>query len=205
MVCLKLAFGITIFCINIYKNNAFISSIPDEPTSFANNTITLSSAAIKMQQRSTVGSYDSSIMMKYIKNKGMDVPMPPNRTKLDKFPTTTERTVVESGMLKVQGRNIVDGTTGTTIYLRGVNMDCYYYFDSTLRPEAQLDWYANENDIQYLKSIQVTSIRLVLHWHYFKTSLGFDLIDQYLEWCSKVGIYIVLDMHVVPPDDDFGY
>lgn len=76
-----------------------------------------------------------------------------------------------------------------------------YYYRYLWDPTAP--WtYATEEDIHYLDGLGVTAIRLGLHWRYFDTSLGFDLIDTYLNWCEQAGIYVILDMHVVPPDDD---
>ncbi|MBI5945687.1 MAG: cellulase family glycosylhydrolase [Chloroflexi bacterium] len=103
------------------------------------------------------------------------------------------------GFLRVQGRDILDDS-GQSILLRGISMDTYYY--SYLWDPAAPQSYATQADIQYLDSLGVTVIRLGLHWRYFDTSLGYDLIDDYLAWCEQAGIYVILDMHVVPPEDD---
>lgn len=101
--------------------------------------------------------------------------------------------------LHVQGREILDAS-GQPVTLRGVNMDTYYY-SYNWNPTAPWE-YATQTDIQYLDSLGVTAIRLGLHWRYFETSLGYDLIDTYLNWCEQAGIYVILDMHIVPPDED---
>ncbi len=104
-----------------------------------------------------------------------------------------------AGFLRVQGREIVDGN-GQPVYLRGVNMHTYYY---SYLWDANAPWnYATQADIQYLATLGVTAIRLGFHWRYFDTSLGFDLLDTYLGWCEQAGIYVILDMHVVPPEND---
>ncbi|MGQ9601999.1 MAG: cellulase family glycosylhydrolase, partial [Candidatus Bipolaricaulia bacterium] len=104
-----------------------------------------------------------------------------------------------AGFLSVQGKDILDGN-GQPIYLRGVNMDTYYY---SYLWDAAAPWtYATQADIQYLASLGVTAIRLGLHWRYFNTPMGYALIDTYLDWCEQAGIYVILDMHVVPPEDD---
>ncbi len=112
------------------------------------------------------------------------------------MPRTTP--AAANGFLRVQGRHIVNAS-GRPILLRGVNMDTYYYgYVWGTSP-----WeYATQEDIQFLERLGVTVIRLGLHWRYFDTSLGFDLIDAYLDWCEQAGIYVILDMHVVPPEDD---
>lgn len=106
-----------------------------------------------------------------------------------------------SSFLKVSGSKIQDGQ-GKAVLLRGVNIHTYYYqyqWDKT----APLK-HATEADIKYLKSLGVNSIRLGLHWQYFQTGLGYQLIDNYVKWCEDAGIYLILDMHVVPPETDVG-
>ena len=107
----------------------------------------------------------------------------------------------EGSGLKVVGNKIVDAQ-GQTLVLKGVNMHTYYYqyaWDKT----APLK-YATEADIKYLKSLGVNSIRLGLHWQYFRTQLGYQLIDNYVRWCENAGIYLILDMHVALPDSTAG-
>jgi hypothetical protein len=104
-----------------------------------------------------------------------------------------------AGFLHVQGHEILDGDD-QPVFLRGVNLHTYYY-NYLWDPGAP--WtYATQEDIQYLAGLGVTAIRLAFHWRYFDTSLGFDLIDTYLDWCEQAGIYVILDMHVVPPEGD---
>lgn len=104
-----------------------------------------------------------------------------------------------TGLLRVQGRTILDGA-GRPVRLRGVNMDTYYYAYAW-NPNAPWE-YADQDDIAWLDGLGVTAIRLALHWRYFESSLGFDLIDAYLDWCRQAGIYVVLDMHITPPAED---
>ncbi len=110
-------------------------------------------------------------------------------------PTPTPR----NPFLHVDGGQIRDGE-GRTVFLRGVNMHTdYYRFEKD--PEAP--WrYATQGDVRFLASLGATVIRLGLHWRYFETSMGFDLIDTYLSWAEEAGLYVILDMHVVPPEDD---
>lgn len=118
---------------------------------------------------------------------------------LEPAPATEDTFLPAGGFLHVRGSDILDGS-GQPIFLRGVNMDTYYY--SYLWDPAAPWSYAAQADIQYLDSLGVAAIRLGLHWRYFNTSLGYDLIDAYLGWCEQAGIYVILDMHVVPPEDD---
>ena len=101
--------------------------------------------------------------------------------------------------LHVQGTQIVD-ESGNPVNLRGINMDTFYY-EYPWDPEAP--WrYADRADLEYLANLGVNVIRLGFHWQYFDDSTGFDLLDTYLDWCEDLGIYAILDMHVVPPDED---
>lgn len=106
-----------------------------------------------------------------------------------------------SGLLHTVGNQIID-EQGKAIRLRGVNMHTYYDRYSVDKT-APLK-YATEADIKYLKSLGVNSIRLGLSWQYFKTNLGYQLIDTYVKWCEDAGIYLILDMHVVPPETAVG-
>lgn len=111
----------------------------------------------------------------------------------------TVATPATTPFLHVQGREILDAD-GQAIFLRGVNIDTYYY--RYVWDPAAPSSYATRADIEYLDDLGVTAIRLSLHWRYFETALGHDLIDAYLDWCEQAGIHVILDMHVVPPEDD---
>jgi len=100
--------------------------------------------------------------------------------------------------LRVQGRDIVDGN-GNTIILRGVNLDNNHWMEGADPME-----YAARADIQFIDELGMTVIRVALDWHYFQTSLGYELIDRYLAWCESTNIYAIISMQVVPPDEEFG-
>lgn len=72
-----------------------------------------------------------------------------------------------------------------TRLVRGVNMDTFYYA-LPWNPNAAWE-YADQQDIAYLADLGVTSIRLAVHWRYFETTLGYDLIDAYLEGLVRAG------------------
>lgn len=113
--------------------------------------------------------------------------------------TVANLPVTTNSYLRVSGTKIIDAT-GKTVYLRGVNMDNGYY---SYMWDPTASWnYASESDIQYLKSLGVNSIRVVLNWRFFETDFGYKLINRYLAWCKKYGIYVILDMHIVPNTDD---
>ncbi|HPJ28699.1 MAG TPA: cellulase family glycosylhydrolase [Candidatus Sabulitectum sp.] len=104
-------------------------------------------------------------------------------------------------MLTTSGENILNGC-GEEVVLRGINLDLHYGRVQN-DPEAPF-LYASEEDMEYLKEIGCNSVRMCLHWKLFLTDAGYDLIDTYLSWCEPRGIYLILDMHRVPPDDITG-
>lgn len=117
--------------------------------------------------------------------------------------------------LQVVGNKIKTANTSPqTIVLKGFNFTNNYYMDHVVYPSAPCD-YAIENDVKRIAGWKANSIRLVLRWDYFTDtngafspanykSLGYSLIDQYIKWGQKYGVYIILDLHIVPEDVDFG-
>jgi hypothetical protein len=103
-----------------------------------------------------------------------------------------------SGVLGVSDGVIVDGE-GCPVHLRGVNMDLYYHLmgDDTSVPFR----YADREDIRGLADMGVTALRLCLNWKLFRDGSGYELIDTYLQWCGEEDIYLILDMHIVPPNN----
>lgn len=102
------------------------------------------------------------------------------------------------GVLTVRDGALVDGG-GSRITLRGVNMDLFYnrVGDDTSAPFG----YADRDDVAGLADMGANVLRLCLNWKLFTDGSGYDLVDQYLEWCRLDGIYLILDMHVVPPNN----
>jgi len=84
-----------------------------------------------------------------------------------------------------------------------------------------LDNYITQEDIKYLKSTGMNSIRLPFHYKLFTTedylgtnddTRGFKYIDSVVKWCRQEGLYVLLDMHCAPGgqtgdniDDSHGY
>ena len=81
--------------------------------------------------------------------------------------------------------------------------------------------YITADDIHYLKSIGVNSIRVPFNYRLFMNEKylgesnpnhGFELLDKLVNWCRKEQVYILLDMHCAPGgqtgdniDDGVGY
>lgn len=104
-----------------------------------------------------------------------------------------------TSFLHTQGREVVNDQN-EVIKLRGINMDAEFWawdWDSTRHND-----YADHTDIRFLDSLGANVIRLCLNYHYFESSDGYNFIDRYLTWCDTAGIYVLLDMHVVPAGND---
>jgi endoglucanase len=84
-----------------------------------------------------------------------------------------------------------------------------------------LDRYITYEDIQYIKSIGMNSIRVPFNYRLFTnenymgdndSTRGFKFFDRLISWCRKEKLYVILDMHCAPGgqtgdniDDGFGY
>ena len=83
------------------------------------------------------------------------------------------------------------------------------------------DNYITREDIQYIKTTGINSIRVPFHYKLFTeedymglsvNQDGFQRIDTLLSWCRESEVYIILDMHDAPGgqtgdniDDSYGY
>lgn len=71
--------------------------------------------------------------------------------------------------------------------------------------DQMLDNFLAEDDIAFIKSLGATAIRLPLNYHHFESDVqpfhyldsGFARLDQALSWCTKHGLYAILDLHAV--------
>ncbi|MBK6764880.1 MAG: cellulase family glycosylhydrolase [bacterium] len=101
--------------------------------------------------------------------------------------------------LRVEGRNAVN-EQNEIVPLRGINFDAEFWawdWDTTRHNN-----YADASDIRFMDSLGANVIRLCLNYQYFESADGFNFIDNYLSWCDTSGIYVLLDMHVVPLGND---
>lgn len=84
-----------------------------------------------------------------------------------------------------------------------------------------VDSYITEEDIRYIASTGVTTVRLPFHYKLLTdepylgmsdAEEGFRVIDRAVEWCRRAGLRLILDMHDCPGgqtgdniDDSYGY
>lgn len=82
-----------------------------------------------------------------------------------------------------------------------------------------LDTYITQEDIAYIKKSGFNHVRIPFHYKLFTSddylngeNKGFVYLDRLIEWCSKEGLWVLLDMHCAPGgqtgdniDDSYGY
>lgn len=154
--------------------------------------------------------------------------------------------LAQNNYYSVEGKHIIDPNNNTFI-LKGVNLGNWlvpegymFKFKKANSPtrvnnviteligpaESKIFWidfqnnYITYEDIKYLKSLGVNSIRVPFNYKLFcdetylwnTNSRGFELIDKLLEWCKIENLPIILDMHCAPGgqtgdniDDSYGY
>ena len=81
--------------------------------------------------------------------------------------------------------------------------------------------YITKNDIHFLKTTGINSIRIPFNYRLFTaetymggndSTRGFTYLDKAIAWCKEEGLYVILDMHCAPGgqtgdniDDGYGY
>jgi endoglucanase len=151
------------------------------------------------------------------------------------------------GFFRTRGKQIID-PGGKVFHIRGTNLGNWlvpegYMFlfsdansprliNRTLTelvgPDAArdfwkkfLDLYITADDIHYLKSIGMNSIRVPFNYRMFAqeeymgacdSSRGFRYLDRVINWCKREKLPLILDMHCAPGgqtgdniDDGYGY
>ena len=146
-----------------------------------------------------------------------------------------------------KGKEIV-GVDGKTFLIRGTNLGNWlvpegYMFKFTIASSPRLidetfkelvgpaattrfwkkylDAYITKEDIHYLKTTGLNSIRVPFNYRLFTSesymggndsTRGFVYLDRVIKWCKAEGLYVLLDMHCAPGgqtgdniDDGYGY
>lgn len=128
--------------------------------------------------------------------------------------------------LKANGKDLV-APNGRKVRLLGINLGNWFepegymflfkdgpqstreieaLFDELVGPmAAEAFWkeyrrrYISYSDIQFIKSSGLNSVRIPLHYKFFLPhGEGFTVLDQAIDWCRRVGLLVVLDMHCAP-------
>ncbi len=71
--------------------------------------------------------------------------------------------------------------------------------------ERLLDYFLSEDDIAFMKAQGASVVRLPMNYRHFERDdapftyleSGFARLAQAVEWCSRHGLYVILDMHAV--------
>ena len=87
--------------------------------------------------------------------------------------------------------------------------------------QKYLNVYITREDIHYLKTTGLNSIRIPFNYRLFTnesymggndSTRGFTYLDKAIGWCKEEGLYVILDMHCAPGgqtgdniDDGYGY
>jgi aryl-phospho-beta-D-glucosidase BglC (GH1 family) len=149
--------------------------------------------------------------------------------------------------IKVDGQNLVS-PNGEKFFIRGTNLGNWlnpegymFYFkransgrfiDEAFKEMVGPDFtnkfwklfkdnYITIEDIRYIKSTGMNTIRIPFHYKLFTDEDfmglsaeqdGFQRLDSLVSWCRESGIYLILDMHDAPGgqtgdniDDSYGY
>ncbi len=83
---------------------------------------------------------------------------------------------------------------------------------------AWYDKFITEGDISLLASLGFNSVRLPMHYDLFTLSiqdepvsgentwldLGFNMVDNLLDWCEANNMYLILDLHAAPGGQGYG-
>ena len=135
--------------------------------------------------------------------------------------------------LFTRGKEII-GTDGKPFYMKGTNLGNWlvpegymFKFRQATSPrliqetlyelvgpgkanifwKKYLDSYITRDDIHYMRSIGMNSIRIPFHYKLFTdedylggrgAARGFALMDRVIGWCRQEGLYVILDMHCAP-------
>ena len=132
----------------------------------------------------------------------------------------------------IQGTNLGNWLNPEGYMFRFGKANCFRLIDQAFREMVGPDFtnsfwksfkdnYVTREDIRFIKSTGVNTIRIPFHYKLFTNEDymglshnqdGFQRIDSLVEWCRESEIYLILDMHDAPGgqtgdniDDSYGY
>lgn len=159
----------------------------------------------------------------------------------------SQKTTSKSKFITINGKDLI-APNGDKFFIQGTNLGNWlnpegymFYFEKTssyrlidqafkemVGPEfTNQFWrdfqenYITREDIFYIKSTGMNSIRLPFHYKLFTSEdymgnndpqRGFEMLDRVIKWSKEAGLYVILDMHDAPGgqtgdniDDSYGY
>ena len=139
--------------------------------------------------------------------------------KKDRFVTTRGREMVTADGHKLILRGVNLGfwlvPEGYPIFISNIIAPRQYYdlvadlagpdYSSEFWKTYQ-DRFITENDIEFIRSLGLNSIRVPFDYRLFSDEFylgsyqmrGFELLDRVVGWCRKAGLWVILDMHAAP-------
>jgi endoglucanase len=101
--------------------------------------------------------------------------------------------------------NFINGYPGAehtlrATFAREIGKDKAQFFFDRL-----LDYFLTEDDIKFMKASGSTVVRLSFNYRHFERDDrpfeymedGFERLDRAVQWCTKHGLYVILDFHAV--------
>jgi endoglucanase len=101
--------------------------------------------------------------------------------------------------------DFITGHPGAEHSLRATMADILGPSRATFLFERLLDHFFAEDDVAFLKSVGASVVRIALNYRHFESdaapfeyiAAGFARLDQAVNWCTRHGVYVILDLHAV--------
>ncbi|KAF9530077.1 endo-1,4-beta-glucanase [Crepidotus variabilis] len=102
--------------------------------------------------------------------------------------------------------NFISGYPGCEHHIREALGDSIGKEKSELFFDKFLEFFFQEDDASFFKSLGLNCIRIAFNYRHFEDDMnprvlkesGFKHLDRVIDLCSKHGIYTILDLHAVP-------
>jgi len=102
--------------------------------------------------------------------------------------------------------NFISGYPGCEFQIRAALADVVGKEKSELFFDKFLEYFFQEEDAAFFKSLGLNCIRIPFNYRHFEDDMnprvlkpeGFKHLDRVIDLCSKHGIYTILDMHTAP-------
>ncbi len=101
--------------------------------------------------------------------------------------------------------NFINGYPGAEHTLRRTFVQVLGSEKAKVFFDRWLDHFLSEADIAFIKSLGATVVRLAVNYRHFEDDAhpfeyletGFARLDRAIEWCTRHGIYAIIDLHAV--------
>ena len=101
--------------------------------------------------------------------------------------------------------DFITGHPGAEHALRATLADVLGPARATFFLDRLLDHFFAEEDVAFLASLGASVVRIALNYRHFESDAapftylesGFARLDQAVNWCTRHGVYVILDLHAV--------